>query len=99
MTFVSSESQGKFQSGQEAFREYNLFEVEFTLLPIYPAPYIFPIIPTFNGTARSAHVMRDDLPNLCLGWSCMCAVGRETYLSSDSSSTFSLIVWLFYTTE
>ena len=99
MTFVSSESQGKFQSGQEASREYILFGVEFTLLPIYPAPYIFPIIPTFNGTARSAHVMRDDLPNLCLGWSCMFAVGRETYLSSDSSSTFSLIVWLFYTTE
>ena len=99
MTFVSSESQGMFQSGLEAFREYNLFGVEFTLLPIYPAPYIFPINPSFNGTARSAHVMREDLPNLCLGWSCMFAVGRETYLSSDSSSTFSLIVWLFYTTE
>ena len=99
MTCVSSESQGKFQSEQEAFREYTLIGVEFTLLPIYPAPYIFPINPSFNGTVRSAHVMRDDLPNLCLGWSCMLAVGRETYLSSDSSSTFSLIVWLFYTTE
>ena len=92
MTFVSSESQGKFQSGQEASRVYILFWVEFTILPIYPAPYIFPINPSFNGTARSAHVMRDDLPNLCLGWSCMFAVGRETYLSADSSSTFSLIV-------
>ena len=63
-----------------------------------PPPIFSPFI-LLNGTARSAHVMRDDLPNLGLGWSCMCAVGRETYLSSDSSSTFSLIVWLFYTTE
>ena len=98
MTFVSSESQGKFQSGQGASREYILSGVEITLLPIYPALYIFPIILSLNGAARSAHVMRDDLPNLGLGWSCMCAVGRETYLSSVSS-TFSLIVWLFYTTE
>lgn len=92
MTFVSSESQGTFQSGQGAFREYIVPGVEITLLPIYPALYIFPIILSLNGAAHGAHVMRDDLPNLRLRWPCVLAVGRETHLSSDSSSTFSSVV-------
>ena len=88
---MSSETQGKFQSGQGAFREYIIPGVEITLLPIYPALYIFLIVPSLNCAAYSAHVTRDDLSSLRLGGSCALAVGRKAFLSSVSSSATSSI--------
>ena len=61
-----------------AFGEYIVPGVEITLLPIYPAIYIFPIIFFLNGAAHSTHVMWDDLSNLRLRWSCVLC-----YMSGD----------------